>query len=69
MKITGDMKIADVLKGYPTSKKVFEKYMPSCIKCGGATAETIRRGATMHGVDPDMLVKELNRVAKPRKKK
>jgi len=69
MQITSDMKIADVLKGYPTSKTVFEQYMPACIKCGGATAETIRRGAAMHGVDPEMLVKELNRVAKPRKKK
>lgn len=69
MKITKDMKIAEVLKNFPSSKKVFEKHIPECLKCGGSPAESIQRGATMHGIDPDMLVKELNRAAKPRKKK
>jgi hybrid cluster-associated redox disulfide protein len=69
MKITLDMKIADVLKNYPSSKKVFEKHLPACIKCGGASAESIQRGARMHGVDPDMLIEELSRTAKPRRKK
>lgn len=63
------MKIAEVLKEYPSSKNVFKKYMPACVKCGGATAETIQRGAKMHGVDPETLVKELNRFAKPRREK
>ncbi len=68
MKITADMKIADVLKKYPSSKKVFERYMPACVTCGGATAESIQRGARMHGVDPETLINELNRLAKPRRK-
>jgi len=69
MKITADMKIADVLKKYPSSKKVLNKYLPHCPKCGGAGAESIRRGAQLHGIDPDMLVGELNSAAEPRKKK
>ncbi len=69
MKITKDMNIAEVLKGFPSSKKVFEKHIPECLKCGGASAESIQRGATMHGIDPDMLVRELNRAAKPHMKK
>jgi len=69
MSITKDMKIADVLKKYPSSKAVFDKYIPECPKCGGAEAESIQRGATMHGIDSDTLVEELNRAARPRKKK
>lgn len=68
MKITKDMKIAEVLKKHPASKAVFLKYIPACIKCGGASAESIERGARMHGIDPDVLVSELNRTPKPREK-
>ncbi|UCD57415.1 MAG: DUF1858 domain-containing protein [Candidatus Hydrogenedentota bacterium] len=69
MQITKDMKIADVLEKYPSSRKLLAKHIPSCIKCGGASAESIERGAEMHGVDPKVLVEELNRAAKPRKKR
>ena len=62
-------KCQDVLKKYPSSKKVFEKHIPQCPKCGGAAAESIGRGARLHGVDPEMLVAELNSAARPRKKK
>ena len=67
--ITKDMKIAEVLKKYPSCKKAFQKHIPACLKCGGASAESIRRGAKMHGIDPDAFVKELNRAARPRTKK
>jgi hybrid cluster-associated redox disulfide protein len=69
MKITKDMKIAEVLKKYPSSRKVFQQRIPECIKCGGASAESIQRGAKMHGIDPDEFVKELNRALTSRKKK
>lgn len=69
MNITKDMKIAEVLKKFPSSKKVFEKHIPECPRCGGAQSESVERGARMHGIDPDMLVEKLNRAARPRKKK
>ena len=69
MKITEDMIIGDVLKKYPSSKKVFDQYLPRCPKCGGKGAESIRRGATLHGVDLDEFIKKLNLAARPRKKK
>lgn len=68
MKVTKDMKIADVLKKHAAGKQVFSKYLPACIKCGGASAESIERGARMHGVDPELILRELNRAAKPRGK-
>ncbi|RJP16187.1 MAG: DUF1858 domain-containing protein [Candidatus Abyssobacteria bacterium SURF_5] len=67
MKITKDMKIADVLKKHASGKEIIAKYMPECIKCGGASAETIERGARMHGIDPDKVVEELNRASGRRK--
>jgi hybrid cluster-associated redox disulfide protein len=69
MTITKDMKIADVLKAHPACRKVFQKYIPACATCGGASAETIERGARMHGIDLDAFLKDLNRAAQPRKKK
>jgi hybrid cluster-associated redox disulfide protein len=69
MKITKGMKIADVLKQYPSTRKVLAKRIPSCIRCGGASVEDIKRGAEMHGIDPDVLVEELNLAAGPRKKR
>jgi hybrid cluster-associated redox disulfide protein len=69
MKITKDMKIAEVMRNYPSSRTVLKKYLHACTRCGGASAESIERGARMHGVDPDTLVAELNRAITPRKKK
>ncbi|GAB4345736.1 MAG: DUF1858 domain-containing protein [Candidatus Abyssubacteria bacterium] len=69
MKITKDMKIAEVMRNYPPSRPVLRKYILACTKCGGSSTESIERGAKMHGVDPDALVEELNRVINPRKKK
>jgi hybrid cluster-associated redox disulfide protein len=69
MNITPDMKLADVMKKFPASKAVLKKHIPACVTCGGATAESLERAARMNGIDPDLLVKELNRVVKPRKKK
>jgi hybrid cluster-associated redox disulfide protein len=68
MTITKDMKIADVLQKYQAANIVLKKYLPCCLSCGGASAETIEQGARMHGVDPELLVEELNRLSKrPRK--
>lgn len=67
MKVTKDMIIADVLKKHVSAKTVFAKYLPACVTCGGATAETIERGARMHGVNPQIIVDELNGVAKKRR--
>jgi len=68
MKISKETIIADVLRKCPAGKAVFAKYLPNCIKCGGSTVETIERGAKMHGVDPDLIVQELNRLTKNRGK-
>mgnify|MGYP001268947570 CR=1 FL=1 len=67
MKVTKDTKIADVLNKHASGKAIFAKYLPGCVTCGGASTETIERGARMHGVDPEVIVEELNRAARKRR--
>ncbi|HHL39171.1 MAG TPA: DUF1858 domain-containing protein [Deltaproteobacteria bacterium] len=60
-KITKEMSIGDVMEKYPVTEKVFIKYFGNgCFTCPGAKMENIAFGATMHGVDADTVVKELN---------
>ncbi len=60
-KITKEMSIGEVLEKYPATEKVFLKYFGNgCFTCPGAKMENIAFGATMHGVDADQVVRELN---------
>lgn len=68
MNINKEMKIADVLQNHKTAVPVLRKYLPHCMSCGGASADTIERGARMHGVDPELLLEELNRSSITRRK-
>ncbi len=63
-KITKDMSIGEVLDKYPATEKVFMKWFGNgCFTCPGAKTEDIAFGATMHGVDADEVVRELNEAA------
>ncbi|MHC4278269.1 MAG: DUF1858 domain-containing protein [Planctomycetota bacterium] len=64
IKINKEMTIGEVIEKYPSTEKVFVKYFGSgCFTCPGAKMENIAFGATMHGVDADTVVKELNEAA------
>lgn len=59
--ITKDMLIGEVIEKYPKTEPVFKKYFGGgCFTCPGAKMESIGFGATMHGFEPDAIVKELN---------
>lgn len=59
--ITKDMSIGEVLAKYPQTEKVFLKFFGNgCFTCPGAKTEDIAFGATMHGLDADVILKELN---------
>ncbi len=68
-KITKEMSIGEVLEKYPATEKVFMKYFGAgCFTCPGAKTEDIAFGATMHGVDVEEILKELNEVAEESEK-
>ncbi len=59
-----DMNIGEILDMEPDAMKVIEKYFGSgCFTCPGMRTESITFGATMHNVDPEKMVAELNALA------
>jgi len=50
MKITKDMKLADVVKKYPATIEIFISFGLHCIGCPMASAESIENGAMSHGI-------------------
>ena len=61
--ITKNMKIDEVVKRYPQTVSVFERYGLRCTSCSISAFEKIEEGARSHNIDIDVLLDELNRVA------
>jgi len=55
--------IGEILKLYPATARVFEKYYGSaCFSCPGQATESIRQSAMMHNVAEEQVLAELNAV-------
>lgn len=63
MAITKEMPIGDVVKQYPKTMEVFMKHGLHCIGCAVAAFESIEEGATVHGIDIEALMADLNTTA------
>ncbi|MDH4223507.1 MAG: DUF1858 domain-containing protein [candidate division Zixibacteria bacterium] len=61
-KIAKEMTFGEVLRKYPQTIKTFFSYGMHCFGCSIAENETIEQGALAHGVSPDELVEELNKI-------
>ncbi|MDR4508148.1 MAG: DUF1858 domain-containing protein [Candidatus Brocadiaceae bacterium] len=62
-KITKKTSIGDVIKRYPEAEPVIKKYFGAgCFTCPGSKTEDIAFGATMHNVDPEVIIQELNEI-------
>jgi hypothetical protein len=62
--ITGDMKVAEVIRRWPETATVFAR--KGCRDVRGVLARlmTVRSEARMHGIDINPLLEELNRAAR-----
>jgi hybrid cluster-associated redox disulfide protein len=58
------MSIEVVVKKYPQTIAVFERFGLGCVGCQAALFENIQQGADIHGIDVDALVESLNSVVK-----
>jgi len=56
----------EALQADPRARDVFAAYGMGCIGCMGVSMETIEDGAKMHGLDPEQVVADLNRLAEQR---
>ena len=59
---TKEMPMLEALQADPRAKDVFAAYGMGCIGCMGVSMESIEDGAKMHGIDPNKVVAELNKL-------
>ena len=58
--ITMDMAIGEVINKHPNTIQVFMRHGLGCVGCAVAQFEDIRQGAMAHGIDIDLLMRDLN---------
>jgi hybrid cluster-associated redox disulfide protein len=58
--ITREMPIGEVVQNYPQTVEVFLKHGLMCFGCAIARFENLEQGAMAHGINVDLLVKDLN---------
>lgn len=58
------MSFTEILSLAPELEKILLKSGMHCIGCPMAAQETLEQGSLMHGINPDELVKELNKQLK-----
>jgi hybrid cluster-associated redox disulfide protein len=62
--ITKEMNIGEIMDAYPETQPVFKKHFgDGCFTCPGARMESVEFGATMHSLDVEGIVADLNRAA------
>jgi hybrid cluster-associated redox disulfide protein len=61
-KITGDMTIGEVVRMHPDAAKVLMSFGMGCISCPGAQMESLSEGAMVHGIDPEEMIEQLNKL-------
>ena len=58
--VTKEMTIAEIVRRYPQTVAVFERYHLACLECQIAEVEALEHGAGVHKLDVERLLKELN---------
>lgn len=67
--ISKDMGIMEVVAKWPDTAEVFMNHGMGCLGCAAARFENIEQGAMAHGMDIDILMADLNKVAEAAKDK
>ena len=62
-KITGDMKVEEIVAMYPRSLSIFVKYDVGVAGCRCAPFSSLKEGAMIKGIDLDAILKDLNELA------
>jgi hybrid cluster-associated redox disulfide protein len=62
--ITKDMTMGYIVKEYPQTVQVFQRYGMGCLSCPTAQLESLEKGAMLHGLDVSALLEELNKALK-----
>ncbi len=68
MAVSKDMKIAEIVEQHPEAVAVFLKHGLFCFGCGVARFENLEQGASVHGIDSDLLVTDINQAIEEKAK-
>lgn len=60
MAITKEMSIVDVVSKNPQTAAVFSAHGMGCLGCAAARFENIEQGANAHGINIELLIRDLN---------
>jgi hybrid cluster-associated redox disulfide protein len=52
----------EALQADPRAREVFAAHGMGCVGCMGVSMESIEDGAKMHGIDPAVVLAELNKL-------
>lgn len=63
--ISKEMTIGEIIRRYPQTLPVFEKYGLDCHECQIAEYEAVEHGASVHKVDIGRLMNDLNKTINP----
>ena len=61
-KVTKDMNIMEAVENYPIIAQVLMRYGLGCVGCIISSAETLGEGIAAHGLNPDIIVEEVNAI-------
>lgn len=60
MMIAADWIIREVVKNYPGAESVLTRLGLTCWGCPVASLDTVEMACAIHGLDPEVVVRELN---------
>jgi len=63
--ITKEMTIGEVVETYPQAIEVFLRHGLMCVGCAVARFENVEQGAVAHGIDVELLMRDLNAAVAP----
>ena len=61
-RVTKDMNIMEAVEKYQIIAQVLMRYGLGCVGCIISRAETLGEGIAVHGLNPDMIIEEVNMV-------
>ena len=67
IEINKKMSFGEIINRCPESANILMANGMHCFGCSMAMYETLEQGALMHGVNPDKLVKQINKIMKKNK--
>jgi hydrid cluster protein-associated redox disulfide domain len=61
-KVNRDMNIMEAVERYPIIAQVLMRYGLGCVGCIISSAETLGEGIAAHGLNPDIIIEEVNMI-------